>query len=177
MMAMDFVGPLPLTDSGNKYLLVIADYYTKWCEVVPLKDQKAVTVAQVLMDEVVARHGTPHVLHSDQGKKFDSEVIKELCKLLGIHKVRTTAYHPQAYGLVERLNKTLIDMLAKHVQQNQREWDRWLSKMLFSYRTATQASTGRSPFHLVYGREPRIPLDVHVDTPLPDSQTVVQYVG
>ena len=83
--------------------------------------------------------------------------------------------HPQADGLVERLNKTLIDMLAKHVQQNQREWDRWLSRMLFSYGTATQASTGRSPFHLVYGRDPRIRLDVHVDTPLPDPHTVVQY--
>eukprot|EP00118_Oscarella_pearsei_P024332 m.304090 g.304090 ORF g.304090 m.304090 type:complete len:700 (+) comp40844_c0_seq33:2686-4785(+) len=163
MIGMDFVGPLPETEDGNKHLLVLSDYFTKWAEAFPLKDQKAVTTARVLMEQVVSRHGVPMVLHSDQGRNFEANVMKELCSLLGIEKVRTTPYHPQCDGLVERLNQTLIRMLSKVVDENQRDWDRKLPMALFGYRTARQSTTGQTPFELLYGRQPRLPIGAQIE--------------
>lgn len=95
MLAMDFIGPLPVTDSGNKYILVVADYYTKWAEAFPLRDQRAETVARVLVRDIISHFRVPRVLHSDQGANFEGSVMKEMCKLLGMKKTRTTAYDPQ----------------------------------------------------------------------------------
>ena len=158
MVAMDFVGPLPLTERGNRHLLVIADYYTKWIEAIPTRDQKANTTAQALLEQV-SRHGIPVVMHSDKGPNFEAKVMKELCNSLGMTKSRTTAYHPQCDGLVERANRTLLGMLAKYGEENQRDWDLKVPIALFGYRTAVQSSTGVSPFELLYGREPRTPAD------------------
>ena len=119
MLAMDML-ELPQTDAGNKYCLLVTDYFTKWPEAYALKDQKAETVARALMD-VIARHGIPQVLLSDQGRSFDNAVVKELCSKLQIHKVRTSAYHPQCDGLVERLNRTLLSMLSKYAHQRPAE--------------------------------------------------------
>ena len=107
MIAMDIL-ELPLTTKGNRYALVVSDYFTRWPEAFALKDQKAETVARTFVDGVVSRHGIPSVLHSDQGPNFESSLIKEMCHLLGITKVRTT---PQCDGLVERLNRTVLNML------------------------------------------------------------------
>ena len=144
MIAMDFVGPLPITNNGNRHILVMADYYTKWVAAFPLPDQRAESVARVLVKEVICRYGVPLVVHSDKGANFEGRIMK-VCRLLGMKKTRTTSYHPQCDGLVERMNKTLIAALSKYVDQNQSDWDEWLSLVLFGYRTAKQASTGESP--------------------------------
>ena len=114
MLAMDILGPLPVSKKGNRYLLVVSDYYKKWPEVFPLPDQKATTVAKVLYNKVIATFGVPLVLHSDQGRNFEGSMMRELCSLLGMKKARTTPYHPQCDVLVERLNRTLLELLAKH---------------------------------------------------------------
>ena len=98
MIAIDFLGPLPQTEKGNKHLLVMADYYTKWVEAFALPNQKASTVARVLVDEVFCRLGTPAILHSDQGRNFESKILQEICQILEIKKVRTTPYHPRVMG-------------------------------------------------------------------------------
>ena len=108
MIAMDIL-ELPLTTKGNRYALVVSDYFTRWPEAFALKDQKAETVARTFVDGVVSRHGIPSVLYSDQGPNFESSLIKEMCHILGITKVRTTPYHPQCDGLVERLNRTVLN--------------------------------------------------------------------
>ena len=84
-VAMDMMGPLPRTTRGNRYILVIADYFSKWVEAFPMKNGEAVTVARLLVREVFCRFGTPRVLHSDQGRNFEAEVIQELCRMLGRH--------------------------------------------------------------------------------------------
>ena len=167
MVAMDFGPELPKSLAGNKYYLVISDYYTKWPEVVAVPDQKASTVAHALVQELIPRHGVPEILHSDQGKAFESEVIKELCSILGIKKVRTSPYHPQSDGLVERLNRTLLQMLSKYVSDSATDWDLWLNSLLGAYRTSRHASTGFSPFTLLYGRDARFPADVSFSTTVP----------
>ena len=177
MWAMDFVGPLPLSESGNRYLLVMADYYTRWVEAIPLPDQRAETVARVILRDIVSSYDVPAVLHSDKGPNFESKLIKELANLLGIKKVKTTAYHPQCDGLVERLNQTILRMLSKHVAENQKDWDLWLPCVLLAYISAKQSSTGQSPFRLMYGREARLPADVAMGQPEEPVRLTTEFVA
>ena len=100
-MAIDIVGPFPKSKEGNCYILVGCDYFTRWVEAYAIPNQEAKTIARKLTDELFFRFGPPEQLHSDQGRNFESDVIKEVCNLLGVHKTRTTAYHPQSDGLVE----------------------------------------------------------------------------
>ena len=106
-VAVDIAGPLPMTTSGNKYIVVAMYYFTKWPEAYPVPSQDAVTVAKVLVNNFFSRMGVPNELHSDQGRNFESRVFKECCDLLGVRKTRATPLHPESDGMVERFNRTL----------------------------------------------------------------------
>ena len=106
---------LPTSNKGNKYVIVFVDYLTKWPEVFPVKDQNSLTIAKLLIEHIIPRHGVPSQLLSDRGPAFLSKIMFELYNLLRIKKVSTTAYHPQTDGLMELYNHTLIDMLSKKV--------------------------------------------------------------
>jgi len=162
---MDILGPFPASYKGNKYLLVISDCFTKWVEAFPLKSFKASVIARVFVDQVVSRFGVPLELHTDQGRNFDSRMFKELSDLLGIKKTRTTPFHPQSNGLVERQHQTLTNYLAKFVSENQRDWDRWIGMSLLAYRSARQETTGISPAELCLGRELKLPIDLIYGSP------------
>eukprot|EP00731_Ephydatia_muelleri_P033855 Em0040g5a len=162
VISWDIMGPLPLSTKGHKYILVITDLFSKWVEAFPLAVTDSETLASVLMDEVVCRYGVPRSLHSDQGANLNSQVICALCKRLGINKTRTTAYHPQGNGQVERFNRTLEAILSKVVAENQRDWDCHIPKALFAYRTAFHESSGYSPFRVNFGRSPILPIDIAV---------------
>jgi len=114
---------------------------------------------------IVCQFGVPDSLHTDQGKNFDSMLIKEVCRLLGIDKTRTTAYHPQSDGLVERLNRTILGMLSTVLEEDFRDWDLRLPLIMLAYRTSVQETTGASPFSLMFGREARLPIDVMFGLP------------
>lgn len=111
------MGPLPTSKSGNNYvyILVVTDLFTKWVEAFPLREMSSITLATVLVDHVICRFGVPVVLHSDQGANLCSEVMKSVCRLLGMEKTRTSAYHPQGNGQVEQFNQTVEAILAKTV--------------------------------------------------------------
>ena len=160
LVAMDIVGPFPESPAGNTYILVIADYFTRWTEAYALPNQEATTVAKKLVDEFFFRFSPPEQLHSDQGRNFESEVIAEVCKLLGVVKSRTTPYHPQSDGLVERYNKTLLDMLAKAVHDKPFQWEDNLRRLCLAYNTSVNQTTGFSPFFLMFGRSVRMPVDI-----------------
>ena len=106
-VALDIVGLLPTSKRGNKYILVIKDYFTSWAEAFNLPNQEALTVARTVFNEWICRFGAPVAIHSDQGRNFESSMFAELCLLLGIHKTRTSPFHLQSDGLVERFNRTL----------------------------------------------------------------------
>ena len=148
----------PKTSRGNQYAVVFVDYLTKWPEVFAVPDQSAATIARLLVEEIVSRHGVPSEILSDRGRAFLSGLMQEVQHLLGFKKVNTTAYHPQTDGLVERYNRTLTAMLAKTVEKRGLEWDERLPYVLFAYRACQQASTRESPFFLLYGRDPRLPV-------------------
>ena len=157
----DWVGvdviQFPKSHNGNQYAAVFVDYLTKWPEVFATPDQSAATIACLLVEHVVSCHGVPAALLSDRGAAFLSKLMAEVNLLLGIHKVNTTAYHPQTDGLVERFNWTLTDMLAKTVDRSGADWDQRLPYVLFAHRSSMQQSTMESPFYLLYGRDPRLP--------------------
>ena len=155
----------PISYEGNQYGIVFIDYLTKWPEVFAAPDQTSLTIAQLLVDHVICRHGVPANLLSDRGKAFLSSLIEDIYKLMGIHKVSTTTYHPQMDGLVERFNRTLTDMLAKTVDKSGRDWDRHLAHILFAYRVSPQESTCESPFFLLYGRDARLPTEAALTHP------------
>ena len=100
-VAVDIVGPFPETDRGNLYVLVAADYFTRWVEAYAIPYQEAATVASKLVDEMFCHFSIPEQLHSDQGRQFESSVMQEVGQILQIHKIRTTPYNPQSDGLVE----------------------------------------------------------------------------
>lgn len=159
-MGMDLIGPLPKTYRGNKYILVMIDYLTKWVEAFALPKDTAEAVAEKFVEEVVCRFGAPEILLTDRGKQFLGKLMSQVNRLLGIRKENTTAYHPQTDGLVERFNHTLVDMLAKYVAGHQKDWDIYIPYVLFAYRVTPQESTGESPFYLMTGRTPITPEDV-----------------
>ena len=104
MVGTDILGPFPVSESGNSYILVATDYFTRWAEAYPIPNQEAGTIAKKLTDEMFLQFSPPEQLHSDQGGQFESCLLAEVCKVLHIHKSRTTAYHPQSDGLAERWN-------------------------------------------------------------------------
>ncbi len=127
------------------------------------QDQTALTI---LVEEVVlCRHGVPAQLLSDRGKAFLSQLMEEVCKVLGVKKVNTTAYHPQMDGLVELFNRTLTSMLSKRVERNGSDWDLHLPDVLFAYRASIQESTKESPYFLLHGRDPRLPSVLELEPP------------
>jgi len=162
-IAMDIVGPLPRSRSGNRYVLVVCDYATRYPEAVALRNTDAESVAEELV-KLFARVGIPMEILTDQGTNFTSQLLAEVYKLLHVKGLRTSPYHPQTDGLVERFNQTLKEMLRKTASEEGKDWDKLLPYVLFAYREVPQESTGFSPFELVYGREVRGPLDVLKET-------------
>ncbi|CAH8654098.1 unnamed protein product [Dicrocoelium dendriticum] len=177
IVGVDLVGPLPETPRGNRYILVMVDYFTKWCEAVPIAQADTLTVATAMTNHWVCQWGAPGQLHSDRGSCFESSLVQEMCRVLGIDKTRTTAYHPQGNGQVERTNRSLKSLLKAFVDQNIYEWDTLLPKCLLAYRSTVHSSTGQTPSFMWTGREVRLPSDVR----LPRSQqvypSVVEYVS
>uniref|UniRef100_A0A8C5R7L0 Gypsy retrotransposon integrase-like protein 1 n=1 Tax=Leptobrachium leishanense TaxID=445787 RepID=A0A8C5R7L0_9ANUR len=162
-IAMDIVGPLEKSARGHQYILVILDYATRYPEAVPLRKANARNIARELV-QVFARVGIPKEILTDQGTPFVSRLMKELCHLLKIQALKTSVYHPQTDGLVERFNRTLKGMLRKVVNREGKDWDMLLPYLLFAIREIPQSSTRFSPFELLYGRHPRGLLDILRET-------------
>ncbi len=177
-IGMDLIGPLERSARGHRFALVLVDYATRYPEAVALRNISAKSVAEALFS-MISRVGIPKEILTDQGTAFMSRTIRELYELLGIKSIRTSVYHPQTDGLVERFNRTLKTMIRKFVHEDAKNWDKWLEPLLFAVREVPQASTGFSPFELLYGRQPRGVLDVLRETweegPL-ESKNEIQHV-
>ena len=158
-ITMDIVGPLPRSSSGKRFILVICNYATRYPEAVALRSVDASHIAKELIN-FFASVGVPEEVLTDQGTNFTSQLMQEVYRLLHIKPIRTTPYHPQTDGLVEQFNHTFKVMLRKTANKEGKNWDELLPYLLFAYREVPQASTGFSPFELIYGRPVRGPLDI-----------------
>ncbi|XP_048757672.2 uncharacterized protein LOC125667991 [Ostrea edulis] len=133
---LDFLGPLPRTDSGNEYVLVMVDLFTKWVECVPLPSQTAEVTASAAVNQFFARFGCPFQVFTDQGRNFESKLFAAVCELLKIHKARTTPYRPSANGQVERYNRTLMDAVRCYIDKAQNSWDIHLAQIAGALRSS-----------------------------------------
>ena len=176
-MAVDVLGPFPPSGKGSRYIVVFSDYLTRWVEAFPVPSVQATVIARLLVDEITSRHGAPRVLLSDRGTKFLSKVVAEICNSFQIQKINTSSYHAQTDGLVERFNSTLCQSLSMYVSKNQKDWDEFIPLILFAHRTSVLDAIGDSPFYVLYGREPRLPIDVKYLPPAADdlSTSVLDY--
>ena len=159
-IAMDIVGPVETSRNGNRYILVLSDYASRFVMTIPMIDQTAKTVAAHLVNEVLTKYGAPEQILTDQGTNFLSELVYQICQLFKIKQLRTTSYHPQTDGLVERFNRTLCDMLACYVNEDPESWDVFLPFVTFAFNTAEQASVKNNPFYLFYGRDAIMPTEL-----------------
>ena len=159
-VAVDIVGPIhPMSETKKQYILVVIDYNTRYPEAVALKNIKAETVLDALW-EIWTRLGIPDEIITDQGSQFSGHLMAEVKRLWHVKHHMTTAFHPQANGLVEKFNGTLKSMLRKLALEQPKRWDTFLPALLFAYREVPQSSTGFSPFEMLYGRKVKGPMQI-----------------
>ncbi|KAK3698954.1 hypothetical protein QZH41_003112 [Actinostola sp. cb2023] len=177
-IAIDIVGELPRTKTGYKYILTMVDYATRYPEAFPLRNTNSKVIADNLVT-FISRVGIPDEIVSDQAANLLSKLMTQLFEQLGISRIKTSVYHSEANGLVERFNGTLKQMLRKFVSENVGLWDKYLPYLLFAYREVPCVSTGYSPFELLYGRTIRGPLAVIKETWMektPPDNNLITYI-
>ena len=166
---IDCVGPLPKTKGGNQYLLTIMCASTRFPEAIPLRNIKAPQIVKALV-KFFTLFGLPRHVQSDQGSNFMSGLFQEVMFQLDIGQLTSSAYHPQSQGALERFHQTLKSMIRAYCFQERKDWDEGIPLLLFAAREAVQASTGFSPFELVFGHTPRGPLKLLKEALLEDDQ-------
>ena len=159
LVCIDFLSVEP-DSKGMNSILVMTDHFTRYAQAFPTRNQKAITVAKVLVDKFFIHYGLPARIHSDQGRDFESQLIKEMLKILGVRKSRTTPYHPQGDPQPERFNRTLLSMLGTLSQGKRRQWSLHVGHLVHAYNSTKCDATGFSPYYLMFGREARLPVDL-----------------
>ena len=146
-------------DPVIRNMLVLQDHFSKYVVAYVVKDQTARTAAETLRIGYFRLFGAPAYLVSDQGKAFTGHIITHLCELYGVQKLRTSPYHAQTNGQVERMNQTIIRMISKLEEDRKACWSEHLPELLMAYNATRSAVTSYSPYYLLFGRRPRIPVD------------------
>ncbi|MEW8092744.1 MAG: reverse transcriptase domain-containing protein [Candidatus Thiodiazotropha endolucinida] len=177
-VAVDIFGPLPLTEDGNEYIIVLGDYYSKWVDAWAVPNHQAQTVADKIVVEFFTKFGCPQQIHTDQGREFQSELFRLVCEKFGIQQTRTAPYRPNSDGLVERFNRTLKQLLKIFASENPKDWDDHLPFLLMAYRTTQHKSTGCTPNLIFLQREISCPLDLMVGPPPNTLEDIcpIQYI-
>ena len=170
VVAMDFL-TLDKAANGTENVLVFTDVFTKFAVAIATKDQTAATVVHHLMTAWIPHYGVPLRLHSDRGKSFEAAILTKLCSAYNIKQSRTTPRHPSGNGQVERFNRTLINLLRSLEEEEKCQWPRYLAEATFFYNSTPHATTGQSPYTMLFGRQPRLPLDIFLNSDLQPSST------
>ena len=170
VLAIDFT-LLEEASNGMENALVLTDVFSKYSQAVGTQNQKASTVAKMLVKHWFFVYGVPHRIHSDQGKCFDAKIVKNLYNIYGIDKTRTAPYSPPGNGQCERFNLTLHGLLVTLQPQQKSRWPEHLQEVTYAYNVTPHSGTGFSPFYLMMGRNPRLPIDSWISPEGEDSTT------
>lgn len=154
---VDLVGPLDPDELDNKYILTVQCDLSKFIECYPLRNKEATTVSQALVNNFILRYGVPSELVSDQGTEFLASTFKEICKLLHINQLNSTAYHHQTLGALENSHKNLGAYLRIQTAKYANSWSTWLPYWSFSYNTTVHTETRYTPYELVFGKHAKLP--------------------
>ena len=163
IVALDFCS-VEKSSSGKENILVVSDLFSKYVWAFPTKDQRATTVAKILIEEIFYKFGIPEKIHTDQGRNFESRLIKEVCKRFNVTKSRTTPYHPEGNGQIERMNRTIYGLLRTLDEEKRNKWHIYLQSLVFVYNSTPHSITEFSPYFLFFGREPYLTVDNWRDT-------------
>ena len=159
IVGIDTCGPFPVSATGNKYVCTIVDHFSGWPEAYAIPDKSANTIAQLLLNDFIPRHGCPRLVISDQGTEYCNALLNQVHKELGISRIRTSSYHPQSNGKTERFHRVMNEMIQKQISEEQTKWDEILQPCLGAYRMSKNESTKYSPYFVMYGRDPVLPVD------------------
>ena len=151
---------LEMSKGGFQNVLVITDHFTRYAQAIPTRNQTAKTTAEALFNNFFVHYGIPKRIHADQGANFESRLIKELCEVSGCKKSRTTPYHPQGNGMTERFNRSLLGMLGTLQPSQKSDWKTHIAPLVHAYNCIRHESTGFSPYSLMFGRDPHLPVDL-----------------
>jgi len=159
LVCIDFLS-LETSSGGFQSILVITDHFSRYAQAIPTRNQTAKTTAEALFSKFIVHYGFPKRLHSDQGANFEGRVIRELCQIAGVEKSRTSPYHPQGNGMTERFNRTLLGMLGTLEPEKKNAWHKYVPTMVHAYNCTAHDSTGYTPYFVMFGRHPRLPVDM-----------------
>ena len=178
LIGLDIAGPLKVTPSGNKYIVIAVDYFTKFCIAKAIPDFTALTTAKFVFEEIICKMGMPKSIISDKGVNFQSNLFEQLCKMLKVKKANATFYHPQGVGQVERMVKIIKQILTMYVDDTHTNWDEFLQSSISAYNTSCQASLKLTPYEALYARQAIKLSDVLLDSPVnfEENQNLDQYV-
>ena len=157
-IAFDLVTECKTSTSGNKHILTIIDHLTRWPEAFPIPDKSADTIVTTFLNEYLPVHMCPQYILSDNGTEFKNSLMDQVLQQLGIDRIFSAPYHPQSNGKLEVFHKYLKPTLKKLCEKDPANWDKYLNQVLASYRITPNLATVESPFFLVYGRDPNLPL-------------------
>ena len=160
LVCIDFLS-LERSKGGYEDILVITDHFTRYAQAIPTRNKSAKVTAKALFENFIVHYGFPAKLHSDQAQNFEGHVIKELCRLAGIKKTRTTPYHPMGNGTCERFNSSLLSMLATLTDEQKVDWKSFVAPLVHAYNATRHDSTKYSPYYLMFGRHPRLAIDAY----------------
>ena len=156
-IATDYLGPLPITERGKRYILLLTDHFTKYIEIMAVPDMTAEVCAARILNEYVSRWGCPLSIHSDHGRTYESRIFKAICRMLEVRKTRKCVRNPKGNGQSERFNRTLIKMIKAYLCGAQKNWDLHLEFLAGAYRATLNDSTKMTPNLLTIWREVRLP--------------------
>ncbi|CAF1500829.1 unnamed protein product, partial [Rotaria sordida] len=159
LIGIDYCGPFKRTPRENQYVLVITDYFTRYVTALALPNCTAELTAQTLFNEYFCKYGIPVTILSDQGPHFRNQLMDNIQKFIGYNHIYSTTYHPQTNGIVERFNGTFVPQISKLQDTQHNNWDEYLPAVVFAYNTGIHKTTKYSPYELLYGRLPRLPID------------------
>ena len=157
-IAINLVMECETSTSGNKHILTIIDHLTGLAEAFSILDKSADTIVLTFINQYLLLHMCPRYILSDNGTEFKNSLMDQALKQLGIEKIFSAPYHQQSNGKLEVFHKYLKPTLKKLCEKDQFNWDKYINQVLASYRVTPNLATVETPFFLVYGRDPNIPL-------------------
>ena len=176
IVACDIIGPLPITERGNRYIVTFTDHFSRYVEAFPIQKQNAETIADHFVRQFCCRHGVPNRFISDRGKQLIGEIMTAIHTKLNIAQLKTASYRPQGNAIAERVNKTLTGILAMFVSEHQKDWDYLLPFAVFAYNTSVHDGTNETPYYIMSLRDPNSPLPFLRDEDIKiPSESVADY--